>query len=105
MDVVWLAIAGFVLTIAFFGREFLGNLWMDLRLLFDEAIAESVHGNNVLRLGRVGLDFLPQPGDVVVDRARHRGAVVPPDFVEQLIARNDFTPTPDQVAHDLEFAG
>ena len=74
------------------------------RGLFDEAIAESVKGDDVPRLGRVGFDFLPQPGDVVVNGARNRSAVIPPNVVEQLIARDDLTATPDQVAQDLRFA-
>ena len=72
--------------------------------LFDEAIAESVNGNDVLRLGWIRFDFLTQPGDMVVNRARNRVATIPPNFVEQLIACDDFTSTPDQVAQDLEFA-
>ena len=57
-----------------------------------------------LRLGWIRFDFLTQLGDMVVNRARNRRAVIPPNFVEQLIPGDDFTSMPDQVAQDLEFA-
>ena len=63
-----------------------------------------MNGDDVLRLGRILFDLLPQPGDMVINRARDRGAVVSPNFVEQLIACDDFTSTPDQVAQDLKLA-
>ena len=74
------------------------------RGLFDEAIAQSVNSNYVLRLGWIRFDFLTQLGDMVVNRARNRCAVIPLNFVEQLIPGDDFTSMPDQVAQDLEFA-
>jgi hypothetical protein len=58
----------------------------------------------VLRLGWVEFDFLTKLGDMVVNGAGNRGAVIPPDFVEQLIAGDDFPSMPDQVAQDLKFA-
>ena len=73
-------------------------------VLFDEAIAEPMNSNNVLRRGRVLFDFLPQSGDMVINRARDRRAVVAPNFVEQLISRYDFTSMPYQVVQDLKFA-
>ena len=72
--------------------------------LFDEAIAKAVNGNDVPRLGWVRFDLLTQPGDTIVNRARDRAADIAPNFVEQLIARDDFTSTRDQVAQDLKFA-
>jgi hypothetical protein len=74
----------------------LRKLWMALGCgLFNEAIADSVNGYNVPRLGWVRFDFLTKLGDMVVNRARHRGAVITPNLVEQLIACDDFTSTPD----------
>ena len=72
--------------------------------LLDEAIPDPVNGNNVPGIRRVLFDFLTQPGDVVIDRARNRSATITPNFVEQLIACDDFTSTPDQIAQDLKLA-
>src|SRR6185503_5535208 len=72
--------------------------------LFDEAIADSMNSNDVLRCGRVFFDFLSQPGDMIINRARNRCAVIPPNFIQQLIARDDLTSMPDQVTQDLKFA-
>ena len=72
--------------------------------LFDEAITEPVNRNNVLWIRRILFDLLTQPGDVVVDRARNRGAAVTPNFVEQLIACDNLTSMADEVAQDLKFA-
>src|SRR5688500_13849817 len=68
-----------------------------------ELVAEAVHGENVLRMARVGLDLLPKPGDVDVDRARRGHGVVAPDFVEQLVARQRRAAVLDEVAQQLEF--
>src|SRR6266404_2837539 len=65
--------------------------------LFDEAIAESMDSNNVLRLGWGRFDFLTKLGDVVINRARNRAALIPPNLVEQLIACDDFSSAADQV--------
>ena len=73
-------------------------------MLFDEAIAEAVERDDVTRLGRVGLDFLSQSRDVVVDGACYGCAVVAPNFVEQLIACDDFTAMADQVTENLKLA-
>ncbi len=74
------------------------------RGLFDEPVAEAVNGNDVPGLRRVLFDFLPQPRDVVVYRARNRRAVIPPNFVEQLVACDDFAPAPDEVVKNLKLA-
>ena len=39
--------------------------------LFDEAIAEPVNSDDVLRIGWIRFDLLTQPGDMVVNRARY----------------------------------
>jgi hypothetical protein len=43
-----------------------------------------MHGDNVLRIGGMVLDLLPQFGDMVVDGASDGKLVVSPDFVQQL---------------------
>src|SRR5215208_3374075 len=72
--------------------------------LFDEAVADPMNRNDVLRLRRVRFDFLTQPRDMIVDRAGNRTALISPNFVQQLIACDDLTATPNQVAQDLKFA-
>ena len=67
-------------------------------------IAEAVNGLDKPGIFRIRFELLPQPRDMNVDRARRRHRVVAPNFVEQLIAGDDFTATPDQVPQDLEFA-
>ena len=52
----------------------------------DELVAHPVHGEQVLRVPRVRLDLLTEPGDVHVHGARGRHRVVAPDLVEQLVA-------------------
>jgi len=48
--------------------------------------------------------FLAQPGDMIINRARNRIAVISPNLVEEFIASYDFTSTPNQIAQDFEFA-
>ena len=60
--------------------------------------------NNVLRFGWVRFDLLSQPGDMVVDGARDRSAFISPNFIKQLIARDNLTSMPDQVTQDLKLA-
>lgn len=72
--------------------------------LLDEAVTDSMDSDDVLRFRRVVLDFLTQPGDMIINRARDRSALVSPNFVEQLIAGDYFTAMPDQVVQDLKFA-
>jgi hypothetical protein len=52
----------------------------------------------------VAFDLLSQLGDVHVDRAAQRQAFVPPDAVQQLIARHDLTSVVNEEFDDLEFA-
>ena len=60
--------------------------------------------DDVPGLRRIFLNLLTQPRDVIVDRARNRTAIVSPNFVEQLIACDDFASTPDQVVQDFKLA-
>src|SRR5688500_9945351 len=69
-----------------------------------ELVAEAVHGENVLRMARVGLDLLAQPGDVDVDRARRGHGVVTPDFVQQLVAGERGAAVLEEIAQELELA-
>ena len=69
-----------------------------------ELVAHAVDGEDVLRMARIWLDLLPQPGDVDVDGARRRHRVVAPDFVEQLVARQRGAAVLDEVAQQLELA-
>src|SRR5688572_21556201 len=52
--------------------------------LAGELVAEAVDGEDVLGDPRVGLEFLPQPRHVHVDRPGRRRRVVAPDLVQQL---------------------
>src|SRR5215212_4224390 len=72
--------------------------------LFDEAVADPMNRNDVLRLRWVRFDFLTQPGDMIINRAGNGTALISPNFVQQLIACDDFTATPNQVAQDLKLA-
>ena len=72
--------------------------------LADELVAHAVHREDVLRVAGVGLDFLPQPGDVYVDRARRRHRVVAPDFVEQFVAGQRRLAMLDEVLEQQELA-
>ena len=77
---------------------------LDDRSLLDEAIAQTVNGYDVSRFGGVLFDLLTELRNVVIDRARDRGAVVSPNFVEQLIAGHRFTSMPNQVPQDFKLA-
>ncbi len=67
-----------------------------------ELVAHPVNGEDVLRVARVGLDLLAQPGHVHVDGARRRHRVVAPHLVEQLLARERRAAVLDEVAQQLE---
>ena len=69
-----------------------------------ELVPESVNGEDVLRVPGIGLDFLPQPGDVHVDGPRGRHRVVSPDLVEKFFTRERRTAVLDEVAEELELA-
>lgn len=74
------------------------------RWLLDEAIAEAVNGDDVLRFRRIRFDFLSQPGDMVIDRTRNRAAFIAPNLIQQLIACDDLTLMTNQITQDLKFA-
>jgi hypothetical protein len=61
-------------------------------------------GNEMLGLTCVLLDFLTQSRDVIVYGSRQRKIVVPPNFIEQLIARNSLPTMLDEVLEHPEFA-
>src|ERR1700755_2241351 len=60
--------------------------------------------DDMLRRGWIRFDFLPQPRDMIINRARNRAAFIAPNFIKQLIACDDLTAMPDQVTQDLKFA-
>jgi hypothetical protein len=62
-----------------------------------------MHGDDVLRLGGVLLDLLPQSGDVIINRSGEGKVLIAPNFIEQLITRNWFATMFDEVFQDLEF--
>src|ERR1700753_2625824 len=45
----------------------------------DEFVAGAVNGQEVARIGGIGLKLLPQPQDVIVDGARRRIVLIAPD--------------------------
>ena len=64
-----------------------------------------MHGADELRAARIGLDFLPQPGDRLIDRARrHRRVEISPHFAQQLVAMHDLVAALRQVTQQLELA-
>src|SRR5262245_11667096 len=55
------------------------------------------------RLRRVGFELRPQRRDVVVYRARRRHGLIPPDLIEQFLARDDLAGARREVPQDAEF--
>src|SRR5262249_53683681 len=70
----------------------------------DELVPGAVDGQDVARLAAAVADLGPQLRDVRVDRARGRVALVAPDVLEQLLARDGVTLALDEVAQQLELA-
>jgi hypothetical protein len=66
-------------------------------------VADAMHGNNQLRLGRILFDLLAQPGDVIINRSSKGEILIAPDRIQQLIASNRFAAMFDEVFQDLEF--
>src|SRR5690606_29820668 len=67
-----------------------------------EAISEAVHGLDMFRLVRVGLDFLSDGGDVTVYRPRDDFLLDAPDVSEELSACDGSAAILDEVAQDVE---
>src|SRR4051812_17917480 len=63
-----------------------------------------MHGDDVVRVAHVVFDLVAQFGDVHVNGARQGKAVVAPDGVEQLVARDDFAPMLKKISEDAELA-
>src|ERR1700740_301926 len=55
----------------------------------EKAVADSPHGEEVPGNGRIPLEALAQAQDEVIDRAGRGKYVVPPDTLEQILARDD----------------
>lgn len=47
--------------------------------------------NYVLRIHRIVFEFLPQTGDMCINRASVERSVFAPDMMQKLFARYDFT--------------
>jgi hypothetical protein len=73
--------------------------------LTGELVPESVNRQNVLRQAGVGLELLPQPRDVDVDRARRRSRVIAPDLREQLVARDRRAAVLDEITEQVKLLG
>src|ERR1051325_9102155 len=63
-----------------------------------------MEGDEVCRIGRPGVDLLPELCDVIVNRSREQVSGNSPDVVQQLFARHDLTAPLDQVLENLELA-
>src|ERR1044071_1788126 len=68
-------------------------------------VADAMNGDDVVRVAGSVFDLLAELGDVHVNGACERQALVAPDVVEELVAADDLAATLDEVAHDLELAG
>jgi hypothetical protein len=71
--------------------------------LAQEFIAYAVNSDQVARLCGVVFELGPQRGDVVVHRPGGGEALVPPHFIEQVVARDDLARASGQQAQDPEF--
>src|ERR1044071_1112623 len=72
--------------------------------LAEELVSRAMHRDDVVRVSWRILDLLPELRDVHVDRARQREVLVPPDDVEEAVARHDLAAVLDEVLQDVEFA-
>src|SRR3954453_2123644 len=94
------------MTIAQNGRARRGGrdrTWpLALRLRVAEAVADSAHGEEVLRLLGVELELLAQVADVDVDRPRVAVCAVAPDAGEEHVARPDAAGVRRERREDLE---
>src|SRR5437773_5416423 len=72
------------------------------RISAEEFVAETVDGDDEFRRLRVGLELLPQAGDVDVDGARQRHLVVAPYCRQERVARQHGASMLDEVAEQLE---
>src|ERR1039457_6870943 len=61
-----------------------------------------MHRAEVQRVRGIFLHFLPQPQDVIIDRARARIIPIPPNMVQQLFAREHALRVLDHELQDLE---
>ena len=71
----------------------------------DKSIPSSMHGEEELRLFRIGLELLPQPHQVRIHGARRRVVVVSPNVFQQTIAAERFAGMADEILQQLEFLG
>jgi len=75
------------------------------RDLAHELVAHAVHGEDVLRLLGIRLDFLAEPGHVHVDRPGRRHRVIAPHFVQEFVAAERRLAMLDEVLEQQELAG
>src|SRR6516225_5726276 len=69
----------------------------------EKAVADSPHGEEVTRRGRIPLEALAQAQDEVIHRAGRGKYVVSPDTLEQILARDDLTRVLGQHLEDHRF--
>src|SRR5688572_22081299 len=70
--------------------------------LFGELVAETVNGEDVLRMPGIVFELLPEPRHVHVHRPRGGHGVVAPDLIQQLVARQGGSAVLEKVAQQLE---
>src|SRR5207247_2544378 len=80
-----------------------GGCWRGRRSA-RELVAEAVDGDDVRWRFRVGLDLLPQAGDVDVHGAREWHLVVSPYLGQQLVSRQRRAAMGDEMSQQLELA-
>jgi len=71
----------------------------------NEFVSEAVDGQNALAVTRIGLQLLPQPGDMDIHGPRHWGGLIAPDLLQQFLSGDNFFTMNDQVLQQVVFAG
>jgi len=70
-----------------------------------ELISKALHGEDKFRLFRIFFQFLAQAGDMHVHRAGVHVRTVPPNLLQQFLARKRCAAVFDEISKKLEFAG
>ena len=72
--------------------------------LCKESITLTVDCQDVLRIGRIVFEFLPQPRNVHVNGSSHRRFGVSPDFLQEFIASDNLAIRFDQMLKEPALA-